>query len=188
MVFSDIGNELEVFYVRPMYNKNSANVSKAVEKIKNNTLTVEEVLDEEDFVNDLKSPSFSQLSAFLTIEKIEKLLDYILIEPAADGNHKVGHKFPYFACEILCSENSSLLEKFFEDASEVVEEEVHTEEVTNDHLNENTEATNKTNIKEKYFEETKDSGERDEHTEVGEDSENTKQEEHSTIIQYNLNR
>lgn len=102
-----------------MYKNNAQAISKALDKIKKGELLVEEILDDEDLVNDLKSPSFSQLISFINTEKMEELLNFILKEPEPDCDREYGHKYPYFACEILCSENVFLLEKYFEDANRV---------------------------------------------------------------------
>ncbi len=119
-----------------MYRNNGQVISKAVEKMKNNQLLIEDVLDEEDLVNDLKSPSFSQLISFLNTERMIQLLDYMLKEPPKDSDQKIGHKFPYFACEILCSENVFLLEKYFEDTNKHEEEEHQEEEKKEENLDE----------------------------------------------------
>jgi len=108
-----------------MYKNNAQTISKAAEKMKNNLLLIEDIFVEENLSNDLKSPSFSQLISFLTTEKMEKLLDYILQEPPKDCDKKYGHKFPYYACEILCSENVFLLEKYFEDGNKTERGEEH---------------------------------------------------------------
>jgi len=104
-----------------MCKNNQALIQKAAERMKNGTLSIEEILDDEDLVNDLKSPSFSQLISFLSNDKMEKLLDFILKEPHKDSDIKSGYKFPYFACEILCSENVFLIEKYFEDSNKAEE-------------------------------------------------------------------
>jgi hypothetical protein len=57
----------------------------------------------------------------LTQENLIKLVDYIIKEPAED-NHKLGHKFPFNASEILCSENVFVVEKFFEDVKTMDED------------------------------------------------------------------
>ncbi len=141
-----------------MYKNNAQTISKAAEKMKNNQLLIEDVLDEEDLVNDLKSPSFSQLISFLNTEKMEKLLDYILKEPPQDSDQKVGHKFPYYACEILCSENVFLLEKYFEDVNKQ-EDNREGDDHSLDHHEENLDGVEKSdqvNLKEKYFDEGKE--------------------------------
>ena len=52
-----------------MYKNNAQTISRACEKLKNNELLVEDILDEEDLVNDLKSPNTLKLKneqSFLT--------------------------------------------------------------------------------------------------------------------------
>lgn len=48
-------------YSRQFYRPNQQAISRALEKNRKNELAVEDILDEEDLVNDLKSQSFSQL-------------------------------------------------------------------------------------------------------------------------------
>ena len=48
-------------YSRQLYRPNQQTISKALDKWRKNELKVEDILDEEDLVNDLKSQSFSQL-------------------------------------------------------------------------------------------------------------------------------
>lgn len=43
------------------FQKNTGNVTKAIEKMNKNELTIENVLDEEELVTELKSYTFSQL-------------------------------------------------------------------------------------------------------------------------------
>jgi hypothetical protein len=54
----------------------------------------------------------------ITKEKLRKLIDYISIEPKNENEHKLGYKFPYFASEILASENVFIIDKFFEEEEE----------------------------------------------------------------------
>ena len=81
--------------------------------MKNDTLTIEEILDEEELVIDAKSPS-SQIKIFFNVqEHVIDLLNYILKEPDENSEFKFKYKFPFNACEILCSENGYLIELFF---------------------------------------------------------------------------
>ena len=41
--------------------KNTIAISKAVEKLKNRSISVDQILDDEDLLNDLKYPSNSQI-------------------------------------------------------------------------------------------------------------------------------
>lgn len=158
------------YQYRQMYKNNAQTISRAVEKMKNNQLTIEDILDEEDLVNDLKSPSFSQIISFLTTEKMEHLMDYMLKEPSKDCEHKIGHKFPYFSCEILCSENVFLLEKYFEDCNK---QDDNKDEEENDHHHKVDEDSHqKPSLKEKFFDDKKDDpsqGEKHDDEEIQED-------------------
>ena len=87
------------------------------EKMKNNELTLEDILDNNDIVQDLKTNSNSEFFPFLTNEIMKKLIDYSTKIPKED-NQKIGHKFPFNASEILCSNNMNILNKFFESKEE----------------------------------------------------------------------
>lgn len=65
---------------------------------------------------------------FLSInqEKLHKLIDYISVEPLNENDQKSSFKFPYFASEILTSENPFIIDKFFEE-DEVSENEKNSE-------------------------------------------------------------
>jgi hypothetical protein len=79
----------------------------------------------------------------------------MLNEPAKDSDQKYGHKFPYFACEVLCSENVFLLEKYFEDVNKQEENREEDEHSDNHQEEANENNHQKLNIKEKYFDEEK---------------------------------
>ena len=87
------------------------------EKMKNNELTLEDILDNNDIVQDLKTNSNSEFFPFLTNEIMKKLIDYTTKIPKED-NQKIGYKFPFNASEILCSNNMNILNKFFESKEE----------------------------------------------------------------------
>ena len=87
------------------------------EKMKNNELTLEDILDNNDIVQDLKTNSNSEFFPFLTNEIMKKLIDYTTKIPKED-NQKIGYKFPFNASEILCSNNMNILNKFFESKKE----------------------------------------------------------------------
>lgn len=52
-------------------------------------------------------------------DKLKKFIDYISIEPVDENDHKSSYKYPYFASEILASENVFIIDKFFEEEEEV---------------------------------------------------------------------
>jgi hypothetical protein len=51
----------------------------------------------------------------LNQENLKKLINYIIKDPETD-DQRTGHKYPYNASEILCSENLLVIDKFFEDS------------------------------------------------------------------------
>ena len=51
-------------------------------------------------------------------EKVEKLIDYISVEPTDENDKRLGFKFPFFASEILASENVFIIDRFFEEEEE----------------------------------------------------------------------
>ncbi len=98
------------------FQKNTGTVTKAIEKMNKNELSIENVLDEEELVVELKSYTFSQLMRFLNKENMINIMNYIIKEPEVDDK-KIGYKYPYNACEILCSESVFIIDKFFEEKS-----------------------------------------------------------------------
>ncbi len=94
-------------------NKNNTQIiHNAVNRMHKGELDVNDILDSEELSTDIKSNT-SQLAGFFNDHKnIKQLLDYITKEPLLD-EHKTGHKFPYYACEILCSENPNIMKNIF---------------------------------------------------------------------------
>ena len=88
------------------------NLRNYVDKMNKNELTVEEVLDEDEIVQDIKTNQNTQFIPFFSNEVIRKLIDYSTKMPIIDDIKK-GHKFPFNATEILCSDNNDIIERFF---------------------------------------------------------------------------
>ena len=155
-----------------LYRGNNPNLSKHIEKLKNGQLTIENVLEEDDIIQDLKLNSNSQFLYILSNEAIRKLIDYATRMPSSD-DQKIGHKFPFNATEILCADNSSIQERimnelqykeseFYEDSSEKKDNKENKEEEKNDNKekkdgeeNENKENTIEEKKQEKNTEEKK---------------------------------
>lgn len=72
------------------------------EFLKTEGLTLEQILDHEDTVTEAKK-SNSGLMALLQ-PQTARLIDYISKEPSPDAGEKEGHRYPFIANEILCSE------------------------------------------------------------------------------------
>lgn len=93
---------------------NTAIIHQAVDKMNKGNLEVSDILDSEELITDIKS-SMSQLGQFFNEgHNIKSLIDYIIREPRED-EHKKGHKFPFNACEVLCSDNPAIVSKMFDE-------------------------------------------------------------------------
>lgn len=95
-------------------NFNNDKVKQAKEKLKNNRLQIEDVLTEPELVNSFKISSVCQIQEVLTKKNLMKLIKNIITFPDND-DYNSGFKFPFNSCEILSTENSKILDKFFED-------------------------------------------------------------------------
>ena len=75
-------------------------------------VTLEHLLDSDsELIQELKSRNPSLLS-FFTPDTTSHLLTYILQEPATD-DLRLGHKFPFIACEVFKSGATEILDHFF---------------------------------------------------------------------------
>ena len=99
------------FYIRPK--TTLPNFTQLIDKMNSNQLTLEDILDNDDLISDLKTNTNSQFLPFFSDEIIKKLIDYSTKMPSVDSDQKHGHKYPFNATEILCSDNIILIEKIF---------------------------------------------------------------------------
>ena len=82
--------------------------SEAIEKlIKNPDATIEDFLDEEDFLQESKSST-----KWINRDRVRKLVDYIIKMPEVD-EHNLAHKFPFNSNEILTNEIKEVIDMFF---------------------------------------------------------------------------
>ena len=132
----------QLFNMRLFRNNNLAALQPYLEKMKKNELTLEEILDTEDIMQDLKSNKNSQFSNFFSNEHVRKLIDYATRLPKSDEK-SIGYKFPFNATELLCSDNTSILSRFMNEVkmgADSDDEEDEKEEAEKDNKeNENTE-------------------------------------------------
>jgi hypothetical protein len=96
-----------------------------------------------------------------------KLIDFIIVEPKDAEDKNSGYKFPFNACDILSSENLTIVDKFFEEELQICNgKKSSCGDDENDFDNENDEFKTKilieSNIKEKF--------EKGNHEEIGEES------------------
>ena len=74
-----------------------------IEKMKNNKLTIENILEEDGIIEDLKREN-SQFLNIISNEEIRKLIDYATQIPSSN-NEKIGNKYQFNATEILCCDS-----------------------------------------------------------------------------------
>ena len=89
----------------------SPDFSPYLEKMQKGELTLEEILNTDSIIDDLKSREQSDFLEFFTNKQIKKLIDYSTRFPKSD-DHYIGYKFPFNSTEILCSENNEFFNKF----------------------------------------------------------------------------
>jgi serine/threonine-protein phosphatase 6 regulatory subunit 3 len=76
-------------------------------------LTIEELLDEDELLQELKA-HHNKLVEFLSKPEILKqLVDYLTVDPDENADIRRRYKFPYVACEILCCEIDTIFDAFF---------------------------------------------------------------------------
>ena len=75
-----------------------------LEKLEKGELTIEDILNEDSIIQDIKTNKESEFLKFFTNDKIQKLIDYSTRYPVS-SEHNIGYKYPFNATEILCSEN-----------------------------------------------------------------------------------
>eukprot|EP01099_Mayorella_cantabrigiensis_P008889 TRINITY_DN89_c0_g3_i2.p1 TRINITY_DN89_c0_g3~~TRINITY_DN89_c0_g3_i2.p1 ORF type:complete len:321 (+),score=81.64 TRINITY_DN89_c0_g3_i2:163-1125(+) len=76
--------------------------------------TLEELLDEEELLQECKSQNKKLLDFLVKPEELDKLVTYVTTEPEETADSKRKFKYPFLACEILCSEVWSICEAFYE--------------------------------------------------------------------------
>ena len=91
------------------------NLNPFIEKMEKGELTIEEILNEDLLVQDIKTNQDSKFINYLTNDKIRKLIDYSTRLPSSD-EHNIGYKYPFNAMEILCSENVKFQNKFMSES------------------------------------------------------------------------
>ena len=101
---------LPFFNMRLYRNGNMATLQPFIERMKKNELTLENILEEDDIIQDLKTNPNSQFINMLSTDAIRKLIDYATKMPKSDEKN-IGYKYPFNATEILCCDNNAIMEK-----------------------------------------------------------------------------
>ena len=119
-------------------------INSYIEKMNKNELTLEELLDEDDLVQDVKSNPNTHFTPFFSNEVIRKLIDYSTKMPSED-EFKKGHKYPFNATEILCSNNKDILDRFLNEIKISEDDDSESEEDDDDKEEEEKNKENKNN-------------------------------------------
>ena len=156
-------------------------------KMKNDDLSIEDILDNEDLIQEIKTNSNSVFIPFFSNEIFKKLIDYSIKMPEIDDN-KIGHKFPFNSTEILCCDNGAITDIFLKENQVVIVENIKEKEkiidVDNDNLKieEKKEEENKKEKKEEGKKEEKIEEEKKEEEKKEEKKEEEKKEEEKNEI------
>lgn len=75
-----------------------------LERMKKGELTLEEILNNDSIIEDIKTKDQSEFLDFFTNDQMKKLIDYSTRFPKSD-DHNTGYKYPFNSTEILCTEN-----------------------------------------------------------------------------------
>ena len=101
---------LPFFNMRFFRNGNLTILQPFIDKMEKGELTLENILEEDEIVQDLKTNPNSKFIGMLTNKAIRQLIDYATRIPKSDDKN-VGYKYPFNATEILCCENKSVIER-----------------------------------------------------------------------------
>mmetsp|Transcript_24531 Transcript_24531/g.36104 ORF Transcript_24531/g.36104 Transcript_24531/m.36104 type:complete len:138 (-) Transcript_24531:2135-2548(-) len=72
--------------------------------------TLEELLEEDELLQEVKSGNGRLIEFLATEEVIEKLVGYIITPADEDASDLRKYKYPYASCEVFCCEVSTILE------------------------------------------------------------------------------
>ena len=98
-------------FLAKLPNYNSVN-DKIKQLLKKENLSLEELLDEDELLQALKSGE-RDLVNFFDFNRMCLLIDYITKFPIKEDS-KLGYKFPFVSCEVLCCNIDSMINMFFQ--------------------------------------------------------------------------
>ena len=74
------------------------------DKIHRGKLTIKDILDNDDFINDLRTNPISSYKEMITCDNIKLLIDYCLkYNEEIKESSQSDLRYPYYSCQILCS-------------------------------------------------------------------------------------
>ena len=68
------------------------------------SFTLEDLLDEEEVLQETKAQNKKLLDFLTTSDSLQKLVTYVTEECGPEEDNKRAFKYPFVACEILCSD------------------------------------------------------------------------------------
>lgn len=78
------------------------------------SFTLEDLLDEEEIVQETKTQNKKLLEFLTQPESMSQILEYLTKEPEDEEDQKRKFKYPYVACEILCSEVMAICDAVYQ--------------------------------------------------------------------------
>ena len=87
---------------------NAPRISNPLDQVKEKTyrgkLTIKDILDNDDFINDLRTNPISLYKEMITCDNIKLLIDYCLkCNKELKESSQSDLRYPYYSCQILCS-------------------------------------------------------------------------------------
>eukprot|EP01091_Cochliopodium_minus_P014882 TRINITY_DN5152_c0_g1_i1.p1 TRINITY_DN5152_c0_g1~~TRINITY_DN5152_c0_g1_i1.p1 ORF type:complete len:536 (-),score=144.09 TRINITY_DN5152_c0_g1_i1:86-1693(-) len=76
--------------------------------------TLEELMDEEDLIQECKSENQKLIDFLVIPSTLEKLFDYITVQPPEDSDSVRCFKYPFIASEILCSDSWAICDAIYD--------------------------------------------------------------------------
>ena len=157
---------LPFFNMRLYRNGNMAILHPFIERMKKGDLTLENILEEDEIIQDIKINPNSQFIEMLSTSAIRKLIDYATKMPKSDDKN-VGYKYPFNATEILCCDNNAVMERIMNEVRLGYDEEEEEEEKDDGEKEnkeeENSEEEKKKEENEEFFEVKEDENKDQEH-------------------------
>jgi hypothetical protein len=84
-------------------------------------VTLEQVLDDEDVVQEMKNQNPKLIALYplpsFTSARLQDLLGLLVVEPPEDADYRRGHKHPFLAAELIGCEAPQVLQSILEDPS-----------------------------------------------------------------------
>ena len=87
------------FNFNEFMNPNGSNQSSIDKLLEEEEVSLEKLMDEQDFVSEIRYNS--KLQKFMDRRRVSELLDFVIKMPEKDASHTRGHKLPFVANEVF---------------------------------------------------------------------------------------